>query len=146
MADPISLQQGIQQIAEQTVQDTSSGMQSQPGEGAVNKFQEAMNGGAVDNINQTQNVNEVSQPDNIEPTEKTMGDSLLEGMEKSRTSYEDRLHNINEIINKTSGETMTPQEMMKMQFELMELNLQQDLTSKVADKSSQGVQTLFKNQ
>lgn len=146
MADPISLQQGIQKFAEQTVQETSSGIQSQPGEVAVNKFQEAMNGGAVDNINQTQNVNEVSQPDNIEPTEKTMGDSLLEGMEKSRTSYEDRLHNINEIINKTSGETMTPQEMMKMQFELMELNLQQDLTSKVADKSSQGVQTLFKNQ
>ncbi|NJD20692.1 MAG: EscI/YscI/HrpB family type III secretion system inner rod protein [Gemmatimonadetes bacterium] len=38
------------------------------------------------------------------------------------------------------------QDLMRLQFELMQLNLQIELTPKTADKSSQGVQTLFKNQ
>jgi type III secretion system YscI/HrpB-like protein len=35
---------------------------------------------------------------------------------------------------------------MKLQYDLMQMNLEQELTSKTADKTTQGVQTLFKNQ
>ena len=41
---------------------------------------------------------------------------------------------------------MSMEEMMQLQFDLMQMNLEQELTGKIADKTSQGVQTLFKNQ
>lgn len=45
-----------------------------------------------------------------------------------------------------SGEPFGLRDLFSLQFELMQLSLQQDLTAKVADKLSQGVQTLFRNQ
>ena len=41
---------------------------------------------------------------------------------------------------------LSVQDTMRLQYELMQLNMQQELTTKVADKTTQGVQTLFKNQ
>lgn len=42
--------------------------------------------------------------------------------------------------------SMEMRDLFSLQFELMKLALQQDFTTKVADKLSQGAQTLFRNQ
>lgn len=146
MTDGLAIQHGIQQITEQTIQESSAGIQKQPDEADISKFNDVLN--ASQETGQVQPQQTVQETANVElePSQKTMGDSLLEGIERSRTAYEGHISNINEMVNKASGEEMTSSELMKMQFELMELNMQQDLTSKVADKSSQGVQTLFRNQ
>ena len=73
----------------------------------------------------------------------SLGDSILQGMDKMRGSREAHMNAIGELVGK---ESLSPQDMMRLQFELAQLNMQQDLTVKVADKANQGVQTLFKNQ
>ena len=72
-----------------------------------------------------------------------LGDSILQNMEKSRESHETRTK---EIEKNLQSETLSTQDTMRLQHELMQLNLQTEMTTKAGDKSSQGVQTLFKNQ
>lgn len=75
-----------------------------------------------------------------------LGNVILDGIEQMSSSYNSRVDAVNSTINGVGEGGMTVQETMKLQLELMQLNLQQDVTAKIADKTSQGVQTLFKNQ
>ena len=46
----------------------------------------------------------------------------------------------------TGGKELSMQQALGIQYELMQVGLQQELTAKLADKTSSGVQTLFRNQ
>jgi len=72
-----------------------------------------------------------------------LGNSTLQGMEKLKESREAREKKIGQLLQ---SETLSTEEAIRLQYELMQLNLQTDVTTKTTDKSSQGVQTLFKNQ
>ncbi|MBI9078778.1 MAG: type III secretion system inner rod subunit SctI [Pseudodesulfovibrio sp.] len=52
----------------------------------------------------------------------------------------------NELLSKNGDGAMSNQDVMRLQYEMAQLNLQTEMTTKVTDKSSQSVQTLFKNQ
>lgn len=77
---------------------------------------------------------------------KHMGDNIFEQMEALSGSAAEKEQHINELLSKNGDAPMSTQDAMRLQYELMQLNLQTEMTTKVADKSSQGVQTLFKNQ
>lgn len=76
----------------------------------------------------------------------SLGDAILRSMEGLQNSHENQVGKVNELVSMEGDAQFNFQTGMKLQFEIMQLNLQQDVTTKVADKSSQSVQTLFKNQ
>lgn len=78
--------------------------------------------------------------------EMSLGDAIIRSMQGLQNSHEAQVGKVNELVSVKDDEAFTFQTGMELQFEIMQLNLQQDVTTKVADKSSQSVQTLFKNQ
>ena len=77
---------------------------------------------------------------------QSLGGAFMEGIEEIKTSLEARADRITEQLTALAGNPMSLQDAMRMQYELMQMNMQQELTSKMADKTSQGVQMLFRNQ
>ena len=75
-----------------------------------------------------------------------LGEAILSGMERIREGRDHRLHNVNVLLEQTNPTAMNFKDVIGLQFELMQLNLHQEVTTKTADKTSQGVQTLFRNQ
>jgi hypothetical protein len=75
----------------------------------------------------------------------SLGDSILNGIEKLKSNYDVRADRIEQTLINSNGE-MSMEEMMKLQFEVMQMGIEQDITTKMADKTSSGVQTLFRNQ
>lgn len=147
MVDPI-VQRATQQIAEQSLQQGASqaGGQTQVAAGDQVRFDQAMGNPvdpqAVQNVNAVQNA----QTNAVAPADQTLGDAILNGIEQMRTRHDVRMDKIQEKLLETQGAELTVQDAMALQFEVMQLGIEQDLTTKVADKTSQGVQTLFHNQ
>ncbi len=137
-----TIQAGVEQAAGQGL-ESGAPQAVGPSESDVARFQDSLNApvdqGALggEQAASPQMVREGSG------TSPSLGDSILQGMDKMRGSREAHMNAIGELVGK---ETLSPQDMMRLQFELAQLNMQQDLTVKVADKANQGVQTLFKNQ
>lgn len=71
------------------------------------------------------------------------GSNILKSMESIGENQAQTLEEIKEAMN--SGD-LTTSELLSLQLKMQQLTQQQELASKVADKTSQGVQTLFKNQ
>lgn len=146
MTDGGTIQQVVQKVTEEAAQQETATQPAAPDAGDVARFENAMNaqpdGTAVSG---QEAVTEVKQaPETDQP--KGLGDAILEGMEKVKETRDGQVEKIEKIIDKADGETMTMQDALKLQYELMQLNLQQDVTTKAADKSTQGVQSLLKNQ
>jgi len=141
---------GSHKIAEQVVEkSTREGASNQtpdtPESNDVNRFDQAMKPaaeGRVDGVRE-------AQPAQVEAAGKTqnVGDAILQGLEKMRGAYDAHHAKIAEVFQSAEGaDGIKPAELLRLQYELMQLNLQTDVTTKATDKSSQGVQTLFKNQ
>lgn len=146
MTDGGTIQQVVQKVTEEAAQKETAAKPEAPDARDVAQFENAMNaqpeGTAVSG---QEAVPEVKQaPDADEP--KGLGDAILEGMEKVKETRDGQIEKIEKIIDKEDGEPMTMQDALRLQYELMQLNLQQDVTTKAADKSTQGVQSLLKNQ
>jgi len=84
----------------------------------------------------------------VEAAQKSggLGDAILGGIDKMSASYQQKVDAVNTTISSGGAEGMTSADIMQLQFELAQMSMMQDLTAKVADKTSQGIQTLFKNQ
>ncbi len=145
MTDAIS--QIGQRIAEEaaTQGQEAQGTQVQsPDEKDVAQFERAMGtqqADAVDPSAETPQVEEARSAKEAAP-----GDQILQGIEKIRESHEAHVNNINEILESKGNEPLSVQEALTLQYELIQLNFQQELTSKGADKSSQAVQSVLRNQ
>ena len=154
MVDPV-LSRATQQIAEQSVQQGASqgAGQSAPQAADQAKFENALNGqtGGVQQIGAAQNsqVNAVqnAQINGVANAEsRSLGDAILDGLDKVRTQHDMRMENIQEKLVSPDGGELTVQDAMSLQFEVMQMGIEHELTTKVADKTSEGVQTLFKQQ
>lgn len=131
------VEKGMEQAAEQAVQGLA---RNAPSEDDVARFQEGLRSGEPP-VAENQGVAPVqvagaAQSDGL-------GKTILDGLDKMRDSRARHMDNIQNLAGK---ETMSVQDMYRLQFELAQITLQQDLTVKAADKANQGVQTLFKNQ
>jgi hypothetical protein len=80
--------------------------------------------------------------------EVSISDVISEAVSSLRSDQAGRIDRINEITLSPSEQTgpMNMKELFSLQYEMIQLSLHQDFTAKVADKLSQGAQTLFRNQ
>ena len=56
------------------------------------------------------------------------------------------LHRIHALSQMSATQSLSAPEMIELQYEVMNLSFQQEVVTKVADKSSNAIQTLIKNQ
>lgn len=77
---------------------------------------------------------------------RSLGDALVDGIITVKNDYDARFAKINASMAANKGEEISMQQALEIQYELMQVGLSQELTAKMADKVSSGVQTLFRNQ
>lgn len=75
-----------------------------------------------------------------------LGDRILNGVERIHQDHAARRERVKEMVSATQNTEFNFSRAMDLQMEVMQMNLVQDVTTKTADKGSQGVQTLFRNQ
>ena len=88
------------------------------------------------------------QVDGMNPAAQTrsVGEALVDGMIEVKNDYDSRFNRIGEMLAATKDKEIGMQQALAIQYELMQVGLAQELTAKLADKTSSGVQTLFRNQ
>lgn len=146
MTEGVNIEKVIQKVAEEAAQTEGAAKPAEPVAEDVNRFEAAMQGETgQQGVSAAGGPVEVQQAQKVEGP-KNLGDAILEGMERVKESHTGQVDKINQLLEKSGAEPMSVQDAMRLQFELMQLNLQQEVTTKAADKTSQGVQTLFKNQ
>ena len=142
MSDPI--QGAGAKIAEEAITQQGTGTETNaPKEEDVSRFDEAMKSPEQQTGPETVEAGGVSS---LSSAPESLGDQILEGMKQLGDSREAKLERVNELVTGSGDEPMSVQDAMKLQFELMKLNQEQEVATKVADKSGQGVQTLLRNQ
>jgi len=75
-----------------------------------------------------------------------LGDEILKSVEQAHRGYEQNLDRINQEVGKPGAGPMSIGRLMQLQFDVIKFGLAQDLTTKIADKATQGVETVLKNQ
>jgi hypothetical protein len=75
-----------------------------------------------------------------------LGDAILRGMERIRDARDTQVQKVHALMETQGAEPINFKDAVQLQFELVQLGLHTEITTKTADKTSQGVQTLFRNQ
>lgn len=104
----------------------SAQVQSAPDPEAVAKFQAAM----------------APQP----VAEIPFADSAARSWQMAHDNNQGIIHRIRALTELSAERELSAPEMYELQYEVANLSFQQDVVAKVADKASQAVQTLIKNQ
>ena len=116
------------------------------------RFEELVEVKAPEEAAQAEVQNGLLQPtalDGATPTTlgpRALGDALVDGLIQVKTDYDTRFARISASLAATQGQEISMQQALQIQYELMQVGLSQELTAKMADKTSSGVQTLFRNQ
>lgn len=77
---------------------------------------------------------------------ETMGDTILKGLQDLKVNHDVKMESIQNQLQIAGTEDLSFKDAMRLQMDVMQLTMQEDLATKVADKASQGVQQMFKNQ
>jgi len=80
------------------------------------------------------------------PESRALGEALLDGIVSVKNDYDSRFARMAESMAAAKGQDISMAQALQIQYELMQVGLSQELTAKLADKTSSGVQTLFRNQ
>ena len=131
------IEQGMHQVA-------------QPGGGGPVKvedqlrFEQAMQSEGVEKVpeeavEQSAQTTAAGQPE-------TMGDTILKGLQDLKVNHDVKMESIQNQLQIAGTEDLSFKDAMRLQMDVMQLTMQEDLATKVADKASQGVQQMFKNQ
>lgn len=145
MSDPI--QSAGVKITEQAVsKQENNPAEAMPEEKDINDFQKAMTEPEQIEPSSSPDDSAVPSVDTSEGAASGLGEQILKGMEQLGERREEQVENINKMLSEGGDEPMSVQDTLRMQFELMRMTQEQEVTTKVADKSGQGVQTLLKNQ
>jgi hypothetical protein len=75
-----------------------------------------------------------------------LGDEILKSVEQAHRAYEQNLNHINQEVGKPGTDPMSIGRLAQLQFDVIKFGLAQDLTTKIADKATQGLETVLKNQ
>jgi type III secretion system YscI/HrpB-like protein len=147
MSTIAGINDAAKKIAEQAVRPQTEVKPLEPAPKDVDRFEKALSGekGPGPVSSGTEPLSPAG-PSQAAGSQQTLGDAILQGIEKMKAGQENKVQEIEKTLEEIGDQPMTTQNMMKLQFDLMQLNIQQEVTSKVADKTTQGIQTLFKNQ
>ena len=149
MTDLSGIQQAVQKIAEQTVQDQGKSGALDKGTASaqdVEKMQAAMNRppaetSAVNGPEQTQGADKVGNVQ--QSTNESPGAKILNHMNDMRTGLQEAVSALQgTLANPNAG----PADLLKVQMQMQQVTLQQDLMGKVVSKSEQNVDQLLKGQ
>ncbi len=141
-------------VAEQSLHQGAAGAPAEVDHADQMQFEQALNGsqdGATQGVQPTETSFQATQVGETQAAgtqaagNPSLGDSILNGIEKLKTNYDVRADRIEQTLINSGGE-MSMEQMMKLQFEVMQMGIEQDITTKMADKTSSGVQTMFRNQ
>lgn len=147
MTQVLGASEMVHKLAEQAVQDqgkNTTAKQADPTD--VERFDSALQKQNVDPANTIQNTPEIARSELNQQSSPQVGEKILENMQRVQEGHNARVENINSLLGGEDSQPLSIKEGMRLQYEVMQLNLQEEITTKVSDKSSQGVQTLFKNQ
>ncbi|WP_028320245.1 EscI/YscI/HrpB family type III secretion system inner rod protein [Desulfatiglans anilini] len=75
-----------------------------------------------------------------------LGDVILQSIEDMSAAHRERIHRIHDTVDRGAAPALSPSELIRLQYEILQLTIEQELAGKVVDKCGQGVQTLFRNQ
>jgi type III secretion system YscI/HrpB-like protein len=75
----------------------------------------------------------------------TIGDQILDNIQNVSQDYQKQVKAIDSATEASHG-GMNPGDLLKMEYEVSKMTVEQEVTSKIGDSASQGVQQLFKNQ
>ncbi|MDR0727586.1 MAG: EscI/YscI/HrpB family type III secretion system inner rod protein [Puniceicoccales bacterium] len=78
-----------------------------------------------------------------QPQQASIYNKMLGPLYEFRKGFDEITNNISGLVNRGN---MRMADLFSVQFQLMQLGYMNDLSAKTADKLSQGVQTLFRNQ
>ncbi len=99
---------------------------------AVSRFEAAMATPPVDETAQTGGI--------------PFADQVAETWRSAQESHQEMLHRIRALSEMSAQDGVSSAQLARLQYEVMNLSFQQDVVAKVADKASNAVQTLIKNQ
>ncbi len=110
-------------------QTAAAGPSAAPSASAVSKFQAAM---AVD---APQGVSAIPFASQVSAVWRS-----------AQANNQGMLHRIRALTELRAQHSLSAADLVELQYEVMNLSFQQDVVTKIADKSSNAVQTLIKNQ
>ena len=100
-----------------------------------------------------QEVGPIADPEAVDRFQDAMetdpipfADGLSSVWHVAQDNHQEMLHRIKALTELRSERSLTVAEMSELQYEVANLSFQQEVVAKVADKSSQAIQTLIKNQ
>jgi len=115
--------------AAQTGAAAAAGPSAAPSASAVSKFQAAMAASAPQGVSEIPFASQVSAV-----------------WRSAQANNQGMLHRIRALTDLRGRHAVSAPEMLELQYEVMNLSFQQDVVTKIADKASNAVQTLIKNQ
>ena len=80
------------------------------------------------------------------PTEIPFASQVSAAWQSAQANNQGMLHRIRALAELQGSHSLSAAEMVELQYEVMNLSFQQEVVTKVADKTSNAVQTLIKNQ
>ncbi len=105
---------------------------------------------------QVPGVQQVADPDAVERFQAAMGpakvqdipfaDKLSASWVSAQDNYQGLVHRIKALAELRGEHALSAGEMAELQYSVATLSFQQEVVAKVADKASNAVQTLIKNQ
>ena len=110
-------------------QTAAAGPSAAPSASAVSRFQAAMAADAP------QGVSEIP-----------FASQLSAAWRSAQANNQGMLHRIRALSELQGKHSLSAAELVELQYEVMNLSFQQEVVTKIADKSSNAVQTLIKNQ
>lgn len=128
--------------------DSAMPQPNQAMETDVAKFDTAYGGGsgsgfAVQNVNGTNVIFQTTAVGGADPLGK-MTDSVAAGISTFRSGYDNKIKRFEQIVN---GEIeVSPEALLALQIEVSEFTVITELTTKVAGKSTQNIDSLLRNQ
>ena len=80
------------------------------------------------------------------PTAIPFASQVSAAWQSAQANNQGMLHRIRALAELQGSHSLSAAEMVELQYEVMNLSFQQEVVTKVADKTSNAVQTLIKNQ
>ena len=107
----------------------AAGPSAPPSASAVSKFQAAMAADAPQGVSEIPFASQISAV-----------------WRSAQANNQGMVHRIRALSELQGRHSLSAPEMVELQYEVMNLSFQQEVVTKIADKSSTAVQTLIKNQ
>ena len=99
---------------------------------------------AVERFQAAMGVNGVSAPEAVDPI--PFASEASAAWRSAQVNHQGILHRIRALAQLDRMHGPSAAEMVELQYEVMNLSFQQEVVAKVADKTSNAIQTLVKNQ